>query len=107
MGVEGEKMWKPKDLNGRIQVSCQDPALPSGAMKEACGHLMADFHGPIAKEIALRWTPDSEEFEEDIVPVEFCGKIGVCKDGHKTISQMIGESDGKEKAIKRRRRRRS
>merc|ERR1712183_1253116 len=66
--VESEKMWKPKDLKERIQHSCGDPTIPSGAMKDACGYMLADYHGVIAREIEKRWTEDSDEFEDDIVP---------------------------------------
>merc|ERR1712113_75158 len=71
-----------------------------GAMKDACGYMMADYHKAIAREISLRWTEDSEEFEEDIVPLEFCSKVGICKEGHKTINEMISQSDKKEKDLK-------
>eukprot|EP00747_Dinoflagellata_sp_TGD_P165289 gnl/TRDRNA2_/TRDRNA2_186370_c0_seq1.p1 gnl/TRDRNA2_/TRDRNA2_186370_c0~~gnl/TRDRNA2_/TRDRNA2_186370_c0_seq1.p1 ORF type:complete len:239 (+),score=75.87 gnl/TRDRNA2_/TRDRNA2_186370_c0_seq1:50-718(+) len=98
--VESEKMWKEKDLEERLKISCQDPSLPTGAMRDACGYMMADYHKQIAKEVALRWNEDSDEFEEDIVPRDFCTKVGVCKQGHKTINQMIGESEKKEKQKK-------
>merc|ERR1719499_1387259 len=98
--VETEKMWKPKDLTERIKVSCGDPALPSGAMRDACGYMMSDYHQAIAREITLRWTEDSDEFEEDIVPAEFCAKVGICKEGHKSIGEMISQSDRKEKDLK-------
>merc|ERR1712113_249819 len=98
--VESDKMWNPKDLAERIKVSCQDPGIASGAMKDACSYMMADFHEAIAREVALRWTEESEEFEEDIVPKEFCEKVGICKEGHKTINEMISTSDRKEKDLK-------
>merc|ERR1712217_586053 len=66
----------------------------------ACGYMMADYHQAIAREITLRWTEDSEEFEEDIVPTEFCAKVGICKEGHKSINEMISQSDRREKDLK-------
>mmetsp|Transcript_96359 Transcript_96359/g.272534 ORF Transcript_96359/g.272534 Transcript_96359/m.272534 type:complete len:178 (-) Transcript_96359:149-682(-) len=98
--VESESMWESSDLNSRIMVSCSDPALPSGAMQEACGYFVGDYRKIIARDVALRWDEDSEEFEEDIVPREFCLKIGACKEGHKSISEMISQSDRKDKALK-------
>eukprot|EP00929_Paragymnodinium_shiwhaense_P120704 TRINITY_DN92729_c0_g1_i1.p1 TRINITY_DN92729_c0_g1~~TRINITY_DN92729_c0_g1_i1.p1 ORF type:complete len:199 (+),score=51.87 TRINITY_DN92729_c0_g1_i1:63-659(+) len=98
--VESDKMWKPKDLSERIALSCGDPMLASGAMKEACGFLVSDFQKRMEHEIALRWTEESEKFEEDIVPREVCTDIGACNNGHKTLNEMIGESDRKEKALK-------
>merc|ERR1719231_184639 len=74
--------------------------LAQGAGKEACGYLMADYHEAIAQEVELRWTEEDEAFEEDIVPKEFCGKIGVCRDGQKTMNEIVSDSDRKEKDIK-------
>merc|ERR1719221_1260295 len=97
--VESDKMWKPQDLKERIQVSCLDPSMPTGAFKDACSMTMLDYHESMAREIALRWTEDADEFEEDIVPTEFCQKVGICKEGQKTINQMISESDRREKDL--------
>merc|ERR1719384_672781 len=98
--VQSEKMWKPKDLRERIQISCSDPTLPDGAMKEACAAMMAKYHEAIARDITLRWMEDSDEFEEDIEPKSFCQKLGVCKGTEKSINEMMEESDRKQKAIK-------
>merc|ERR1712232_535525 len=49
--VMSEKMWKPKDLTDRVQISCMDPGIPKGALQEACGFLMSDYHKAIAKEV--------------------------------------------------------
>mmetsp|Transcript_26438 Transcript_26438/g.66550 ORF Transcript_26438/g.66550 Transcript_26438/m.66550 type:complete len:981 (-) Transcript_26438:61-3003(-) len=98
--VETGKMWKPKDLRDRIGISCGDPMLPTGAMRDACGYLMADYNEGIARDVALRWTEGSEEFEEDIVPREFCEKLGVCKEGHKTLNHQISFAERKEKDLK-------
>merc|ERR1712137_506075 len=97
---ETNQMWKPKDLAERVQISCGDPLLPSGAMRDACGYMMADYHKAIAREVAKYWDEDAEEFEEDIMPIEFCSKLGICKEDHKGINQMLGESDRKEKDLK-------
>jgi len=97
--VETEKMWKPKDLQERIKSSCQDPNLPSGAMKDACAYLLEDYHKAIATEVATRWTEDAEEFEDDIVPLEFCEKVGACKSGQKGLNQMMSEGDIKNKLL--------
>eukprot|EP00971_Amphidinium_carterae_P083587 1654608-Amphidinium_carterae.2 len=43
---------------------------------------------------------DSEEFEEDIVPKEFCHKVRLCRDGDKNIGEMIHNANEKEKALK-------
>mmetsp|Transcript_6468 Transcript_6468/g.13310 ORF Transcript_6468/g.13310 Transcript_6468/m.13310 type:complete len:203 (+) Transcript_6468:53-661(+) len=98
--VESDKMWKTQDLEERIKVSCADPGIASGAMKDACGYMVSDYQKAIAKDITLRWTESAEEFEEDIVPVEFCRKVRICKEDHKTINEMITLSDRKEKDLK-------
>mmetsp|Transcript_41639 Transcript_41639/g.75565 ORF Transcript_41639/g.75565 Transcript_41639/m.75565 type:complete len:169 (-) Transcript_41639:212-718(-) len=98
--VETGKMWKPTDLKERILASCEDPAIPNGAGKEACAHLVTDHSKVIAEEVSLRWREDSEEFEEDIVPKEFCYKVQLCKDGDKNIGEMINRATEKEKALK-------
>merc|ERR1712217_901604 len=98
--VESDKMWKPKDLLDRIRVSCTDPNIAKGAMKDACGVMMTDFHEAMAREITLRWTEDSDEFEEDIVPAEFCEKLGICREGHSTLNEMITRQEKKDKDLK-------
>merc|ERR1719161_887405 len=64
--TESEKAWRPEDLRKRIKV----------AGEQACGYLMSDYHEAIAREIETRWHDDDETFEEDIVPKEFCMKVG-------------------------------
>merc|ERR1711957_982090 len=76
--VETEKMWKPKTLRDRIAISCGDPNIAQGAVKDACGFLIGSYSEAIARELALRWNEDSDEFEEDIIPKPFCMKIGAC-----------------------------
>eukprot|EP00811_Abedinium_folium_P005307 NODE_14889_length_1079_cov_5.679622.p1 GENE.NODE_14889_length_1079_cov_5.679622~~NODE_14889_length_1079_cov_5.679622.p1 ORF type:complete len:255 (-),score=52.89 NODE_14889_length_1079_cov_5.679622:211-975(-) len=98
--VESDKMWRPKDLNERVEISCLDPSIASGAMRNACSYMLSDYRTVIAREVALRWSEDSDEFEEDIVPAELCEKMGACREGHKMISEMIAASDTKEKALK-------
>merc|ERR1719174_1502407 len=77
-----------------------DPGLPNGAIRDACSDMLSTYHEAIARDIALRWTESSEEFEEDIVPLEFCKKIGACREGHKSINEMINSADRKEKDLK-------
>merc|ERR1719512_135240 len=98
--VQSRNMWKPKDLRERIQVSCQDPDVLEGAMREACGNMMAKYHEAIARDVAMRWTEDSDEYEEDIEPKSFCHKLGACKGDEQTINEMVSTSDRKEKLIK-------
>merc|ERR1719291_528625 len=50
-------------------------------------------------EIALRWTPSAEEFQEGIIPREFCHKIKVCKEGQQDINEMIARSDRRQKDL--------
>mmetsp|Transcript_131676 Transcript_131676/g.380871 ORF Transcript_131676/g.380871 Transcript_131676/m.380871 type:complete len:183 (-) Transcript_131676:120-668(-) len=97
---EAGKMWKPDDLKARIGMSCMDPSLLQGAMQETCADMIDQHSKEIAKEVALRWNENSEEFEEDIVPAEFCAKVGVCQDGHKSINQMMSEGTLKDKLMK-------
>lgn len=98
--VESNKMWKQDVLRERISVSCGDPGIANGALKDACGYMMADYHKGIATEVSSRWDEDSDEFEEDIVPKEFCLKVGICKENHKSLTQMISTSDQKQKDMK-------
>mmetsp|Transcript_123998 Transcript_123998/g.246908 ORF Transcript_123998/g.246908 Transcript_123998/m.246908 type:complete len:167 (-) Transcript_123998:149-649(-) len=99
--LEAQKMWKAKDLKERIMVSCQDPAVMNGFMKDTCASFLTEYRDPIAKETALRWTEDSDEFDEDIVPKEFCMKLGVCKEGHQSLNQMLHNAQVKEDALKK------
>lgn len=98
--VEKEMMWETKVLNERLGISCNDPALPTGAMKDACAYLISDYGTAIAKEVAEHWTEDSEKFEEDLVPDEVCKLLGACKEGQQTLGQIMAESQKKEKAQK-------
>lgn len=98
--IETGKMWKSEDLNARIAMSCMDPNLVQGAMQESCSDMIDEYSKVIAKDVALRWDEDAEEFEEDIVPTEFCAKAGICKEGHKSINQMLSDGERKDKLMK-------
>merc|ERR1719356_2365358 len=97
--VETDKMWKKKDLQGRIMASCMDPTMPTGSMRDACGYVLEDYMPAMEAEIALRWTPSAEEFQEGIIPREFCHKIKVCKEGQQDINEMIARSDRRQKDL--------
>eukprot|EP00913_Durusdinium_trenchii_P022605 g21229.t1 len=48
-----------------------------------------------------RWDEDSEEFEEDISPKEFCTeKARICEADAKGLSHMLDEASRKEKHLK-------
>eukprot|EP00428_Durinskia_dybowskii_P037682 CAMPEP_0170261726 /NCGR_PEP_ID=MMETSP0116_2-20130129/30744_1 /TAXON_ID=400756 /ORGANISM="Durinskia baltica, Strain CSIRO CS-38" /LENGTH=163 /DNA_ID=CAMNT_0010512791 /DNA_START=75 /DNA_END=566 /DNA_ORIENTATION=+ len=98
--TETGKMWKQKDLEQRLSISCSDPGLPQGAFAQACAALLEDYGKAIMRDVSARWDEDSEYFEEDIAPKEYCRSIGVCKEGHVSINQMIANSDRKEKDLK-------
>ncbi|CAK0840288.1 unnamed protein product [Prorocentrum cordatum] len=98
--VETGKMWKAKDLNERIGISCNDPALPTGAMRDACGYMIQAHGKAIAAEVEEHWTEESDKFEEDLVPDEFCKSVGACKEGQQTLSQIMAESSRKDKIEK-------
>mmetsp|Transcript_81299 Transcript_81299/g.169940 ORF Transcript_81299/g.169940 Transcript_81299/m.169940 type:complete len:189 (+) Transcript_81299:832-1398(+) len=98
--VEAEKMWTQKDLLGRIDISCMDPNLPSGAMQEMCSDFIEKYRQVIAKEVAKRWDENADEFEEGIVPGQFCFALGACQEKHETINEMIQKSNKKEKDLK-------
>jgi len=97
--IESRKKWHQDVLQERIKVSCMDPGLSQGAMKEACGYMIADYVEVIAKAITKRWTESDEEYEEDIVPIPFCIEVHLCEEGKKTIGEMISFSDKKEKDL--------
>eukprot|EP00415_Alexandrium_ostenfeldii_P004557 UN4557 len=97
--VESDKMWRPQVLSERIKISCLDPAIPAGVMKDACGYMMADFHEAIGRDVVLRWREDAEEFEEDIMPKEFCEKVGVCRENQKPMLQSINEGSQRHKDL--------
>ncbi|CAE8696375.1 unnamed protein product, partial [Polarella glacialis] len=99
--IETKKMWTQPVLEERLAASCADPLLPKGAGNAACGVLIQDYGVVISKEVAKRWDEDAEEFEEDLVAKDFCSeKVDLCRDGSKTISQMLSESEVREKALK-------
>eukprot|EP00931_Biecheleriopsis_adriatica_P067025 TRINITY_DN41232_c0_g1_i1.p1 TRINITY_DN41232_c0_g1~~TRINITY_DN41232_c0_g1_i1.p1 ORF type:complete len:175 (+),score=46.36 TRINITY_DN41232_c0_g1_i1:31-525(+) len=98
--TETRKMWPDSVMNERLLLACEDPTHPTGAGVEACNLFIEDHAKLVKQEVAKRWDEDSEEFEEDLVPAEFCReKAHICKEGMKGISQMMTESDIKQKAL--------
>mmetsp|Transcript_52507 Transcript_52507/g.139814 ORF Transcript_52507/g.139814 Transcript_52507/m.139814 type:complete len:187 (-) Transcript_52507:6-566(-) len=97
--LETERVWRPKDLQERIMVSCQDPQVGSGALMDACGYFLLDYHKVLEREVMSRLDEESEDFEVDIVPSKICTAMGVCHDSHVTIDQMMSNSDRKKKDL--------
>ena len=49
--IQTESYWKKQDLDGRISASCSHWEIPNGAMQDACGFFVADYHEKVAQEV--------------------------------------------------------
>eukprot|EP00930_Biecheleria_cincta_P095721 TRINITY_DN87658_c0_g1_i1.p1 TRINITY_DN87658_c0_g1~~TRINITY_DN87658_c0_g1_i1.p1 ORF type:complete len:172 (-),score=40.18 TRINITY_DN87658_c0_g1_i1:14-529(-) len=99
--VETRKMWTSDQLNSRLALACEDPQHPTGTGVDACNAFIHHNANLVKAEVSSRWDEDSEEFEEDIVPKEFCrDKAFICKDGKMGLNEMMNFEQKKEADLK-------
>ena len=67
---------------------------------DACKYFLEDYHDEIHKEIKSRWNPDSDLFEENLNPLEFCReRMGACKADQVGLNHLISTSERKTQAL--------
>lgn len=90
--IQRENAWLKEDLLKRVDMMCQDPAMNDQYGKEQCWHFLKEFRTRILRMVRERQDPDSEFFEEGMMPIrQLCGPTqwGVCVEGQKTLNEMM------------------
>uniref|UniRef100_A0A0G4G9V2 Saposin B-type domain-containing protein n=1 Tax=Chromera velia CCMP2878 TaxID=1169474 RepID=A0A0G4G9V2_9ALVE len=82
--VEHHLFWDEETTETRVAYSCLDPTIPLNQARAVCMHLMREAGYRIISEMRKRFLPDSEEYEETLVPLELCETLGACKEAHRS-----------------------
>ena len=97
--IQNDVKWTKKtSLNLKLaieEMSCSNEELfPSTNTyyQVGCAHFLAEHYKQLVAAFKRRLHPKYEEYQEDIVPKEFCSEVGVCKDGAKSLETTLFES---------------